>query len=245
MGWNHSCISITSGQGGGVLPPKTVCYLTLQSTNLHLKIETNVTFAFLLCIMVLELYLFMQKYLGNGSTKGYLYEPFSNRNVMPLSQILHHGWLTVVRAGNCDRTDPLWHKNCYQPTTMIWWAPLQIIHVLMFICSQYKLTAAINPLGSNKLIESLLAFNRGHPCLGLAAIFAGMLYNVQIIQKSSTRNIMHVSIIVLELPAKLQCTVGHWLNGLNGEYYGNDLFCLRSRISEVDTLYKLIQWANC
>ena len=43
---------------------------------------------------------------------------------------------------------------------------------------------------------------RGHPCLGLAAIFAGMLYNVQIIQKSSTRNIMHVSIIVLELPAK-------------------------------------------
>ena len=47
-------------------------------------------------------------------------------------------------------------------------------------------------------------WNRGHPCLGLAAIFAGMLYNVQIIQKSSTRNIMHVSIIVLELPAKLQ-----------------------------------------
>ena len=43
--------------------------------------------------------------------------------------------------------------------------------------------------------------NRGHPCLGLAAIFAGMLYNVQIIQKSSTRNIMHVGIIVLELPA--------------------------------------------
>ena len=48
---------------------------------------------------------------------------------------------------------------------------------------------------------------RGHPCLGLAAIFAGMLYNVQIIQKSSTRNIMHVSIIVLELPAKLQWVI--------------------------------------
>ena len=31
--------------------------------------------------------------------------------------------------------------------------------------------------------------------------------------------------------------MGHWLNGLYGEYYGNDLFCLRSRISEVDTLY--------
>ena len=84
-----------------------------------------------------------------------------------------------------------------------------------------------------------LSANRGHPCLGLAAIFAGMLYNVQIIQKSSTRNIMHVSIIVLELPAKLQCVID--LNGLNGEYYGNDLFCLRSRISEVDTLYTKAQ----
>ena len=49
--------------------------------------------------------------------------------------------------------------------------------------------------------------NRGHPCLWLAAIFAGMLYNVQIIQKSSTWNIMHVSIIVLELPAKLQWVI--------------------------------------
>ena len=49
--------------------------------------------------------------------------------------------------------------------------------------------------------------NRGHPCLGLAAIFMGMLYNVQIIQKSSTRNIMHVSMIVLELPPKLQWVV--------------------------------------
>ena len=49
--------------------------------------------------------------------------------------------------------------------------------------------------------------NRGHRCLGLAAIFAGMLYNVHIIQKSSTRNIMHVSIIVLELPAKLQWVI--------------------------------------
>ena len=45
--------------------------------------------------------------------------------------------------------------------------------------------------------------NRGYPCFGLAAIFAGMLYNVQIILKSSTRNIMHVNIIVLKLPAKL------------------------------------------
>ena len=49
--------------------------------------------------------------------------------------------------------------------------------------------------------------NRGHPFLGLAAIFAGMLYNVQIIQKSSTLNIMHVSIIVLELAANLQWVI--------------------------------------
>ena len=48
--------------------------------------------------------------------------------------------------------------------------------------------------------------SRGHRYLGLAAIFAGMLYNVQIIQKSSARNIMHVS-IVLELPAKLQWVI--------------------------------------
>ena len=34
-----------------------------------------------------------------------------------------------------------------------------------------------------------------------------MLYNVQIIQKSSTRNIMHVSKIVLELSAKLQWVI--------------------------------------
>ena len=45
--------------------------------------------------------------------------------------------------------------------------------------------------------------SRGYPCFGLAAIFAGMLYNVQIIQKSSTRNIMHVNKTVLKLPAKL------------------------------------------
>ena len=44
---------------------------------------------------------------------------------------------------------------------------------------------------------------RGYPCFGLVAIFAGMLYNVQIIQESSTGNIMHVNIIVLKLPAKL------------------------------------------
>ena len=31
------------------------------------------------------------------------------------------------------------------------------------------------------------------------------------------------------------------LYGLNGEYYGNDLFCLRSRMSEVNTLYWGIQ----
>ena len=46
-------------------------------------------------------------------------------------------------------------------------------------------------------------WHRGYPCFGLAAIFAVMLYNVQIIQKSSTRNIMHMNIIVLKLPAKL------------------------------------------
>ena len=50
-------------------------------------------------------------------------------------------------------------------------------------------------------------FNRGYPCFGLAAIFAGMLYSVQIIQKSSTRNIMHVNIIVLKLPANLHGVV--------------------------------------
>ena len=44
---------------------------------------------------------------------------------------------------------------------------------------------------------------QGYPCFGLVAIFEGMLYNFQIIQKSSTRNIMHVNIIVFKLPAKL------------------------------------------
>ena len=53
------------------------------------------------------------------------------------------------------------------------------------------------------IFQSKLAPNRGYPCFGLAAIFAGMLYNVQIIQKSSTRNIMRVNIIVLKLLAKL------------------------------------------
>ena len=48
----------------------------------------------------------------------------------------------------------------------------------------------------------MIKFDRGHPCFGLAAIFAGMLYNVQIIQKSNTRHSMHESIIVLKLPAK-------------------------------------------
>ena len=71
--------------------------------------------------------------------------------------------------------------------------------------------------------------NRGYPCSGLAAIFARMLYSVQIIQKSSTRNIMHVNIIYSFKIAR-QVTRGHWLNALNGEYYGNDLFCLQSRI---------------
>ena len=57
------------------------------------------------------------------------------------------------------------------------------------------------PLHATKHFWFLLCqHNRGHPCLGLAAIFTGMLCNVQIIQKSSTRNIVHVSIIVLELP---------------------------------------------
>ena len=52
-------------------------------------------------------------------------------------------------------------------------------------------------------VETYFLPNRGYPCFGLAAIFAEMLYNVQIIQKSSTQNIMHVNIIVLKLPAKL------------------------------------------
>ena len=38
-------------------------------------------------------------------------------------------------------------------------------------------------------------FNRGYPCFGFAAIFAGMLNSVQIIQKCSTRNTIHVSIV--------------------------------------------------
>ena len=46
--------------------------------------------------------------------------------------------------------------------------------------------------------------DRGHQYFGLAAIFTRMLYNVQIIQKSTTRNIMHMNIIVLKLPAKLR-----------------------------------------
>ena len=50
---------------------------------------------------------------------------------------------------------------------------------------------------------SVMKLYRGCPCYGLAAIFAGMLYTVQIIQKSRTRNIMHVNIIILKLPAKL------------------------------------------
>ena len=56
--------------------------------------------------------------------------------------------------------------------------------------------------------------NRGHPCLGWVArcqIFAGTQYSVQIIQKSSTRNIMHVSKIVLKLPAKL-CGFSDWID---------------------------------
>ena len=56
------------------------------------------------------------------------------------------------------------------------------------------LEAALCPFTSAGLCSShchwLYAIYRGHPCLRLAAIFAGMLYNVQIIQKSSTRNIM-------------------------------------------------------
>ena len=41
--------------------------------------------------------------------------------------------------------------------------------------------------------------DRGHQYFGLAAIFTRMLYNVQIIQKSTTRNIMHVNIIVFKI----------------------------------------------
>ena len=66
----------------------------------------------------------------------------------------------------------------------------------------------VNAMGRPPYCSSRMEVSyRGHPCLGLAAIFAGMLYNVQIIQKSSTRNIMHASIIVLELLAKLQWVI--------------------------------------
>ena len=70
----------------------------------------------------------------------------------------------------------------------------------------------LNEQQKQQFCMSVLSFPyRGHPCLGLAAIFAVMLYNVQFIQKSSTRNIMHVSIIILELPAKLQWVLIKWI----------------------------------
>ena len=77
---------------------------------------------------------------------------------------------------------------------------LPAISVFMSVASK-----KISPFNLKSLSD--LVQYRGHPCLGLAAIFAGILYNVQIIQKSSTRNSMHVSIIVLELPAKLQWVI--------------------------------------
>ena len=48
---------------------------------------------------------------------------------------------------------------------------------------------------------------RGHPCFGLAAIIAGMLYNVQIIEKCSTRDIMHARYSIsnyFKMPAKVR-----------------------------------------
>ena len=77
-----------------------------------------------------------------------------------------------------------------------------------------------------------LALYRGYPCFGLAAIFAWMLYSVQHPEHHARE---HNSFKIAR-----QVTRGHWLNGLNGEYYGNDLFCLQSRMSEVDTLYTYI-----
>ena len=66
------------------------------------------------------------------------------------------------------------------------------------------------------------------------AIFAKMLYNVQIIQNCSTRNIMHISVYFFQIAR--QVTLGHWINGLNGEQYtmGIHLIYLWSHMSEVD-----------
>ena len=68
-------------------------------------------------------------------------------------------------------------------------------------------------------------------------IFVGMLYNVQIIQKCSTRNIMHVNIIVLELPASYAGSSITWIEW--GKTTGMTFFvCKISLMSEVDTLYQ-------
>ena len=44
-----------------------------------------------------------------------------------------------------------------------------------------------------------------------------MLYNVQIIQKCSIRNIMYLSILINSLKIAHQVTLGHWSNGSNGD----------------------------
>ena len=67
-----------------------------------------------------------------------------------------------------------------------------------------------------------MSVNRGYPCFGLAAIFGGKLNSVQIIQKSSTRNTILVSIIVFKIE-----------RGIPGEWP----ICLRSCMSEVGNLY--------
>ena len=58
-------------------------------------------------------------------------------------------------------------------------------------------------LKTRNVIQLLAAFECIFTELAIEAIFVGILYSVQIIQKSSIRKIMHVSIIVLKLPAKL------------------------------------------
>ena len=61
-----------------------------------------------------------------------------------------------------------------------------------------------------------------------------MLYNdnVQIIQKCITQNIMHIAHDHINPPSYARSLI----NGLNGEYYGNDHFCLQSLMSEVDSI---------
>ena len=87
----------------------------------------------------------------------------------------------------------------------------------------------------NQYVNCISKMYRGYLCFGLATIFGGMLYSVEIIQKSSTWNTIHLSIIVFKIAR--QVTQGQSLNRLNEEYYRTDLFCLQSCMSEVDNLY--------